>query len=503
MPGTGGHTIPISNITRENSIDEYLFKRLDSTIMKEKRSTEICDCVWSNDFCFKCSVYDSFKCSYCPMVFLKSNEYNRHLRISHRNELLNYCMHWIFENSVKRKENDQDKIRNINKTAHYQCNNCSLRFLDKVHLIEHLSKHMKKNDNKIENSILKSRIRRSVEKMQIQNQYHCDRCSKFFYTKASLKKHIFIVHDDMFSNINDKNNTIAFHTKIHSTNDKSNKLIKKSFKNNDQKCIKNGYYTCDVCSQIFLKRHSFTRHVNLHTSNRYDCDECKKTFTSEQVLNTHKIRKHKELPKNVFYLNGRKYLKCDLCSFTCRNEKNKMEEHMRVHTGEKPFTCELCGKQFRTKALLRVHRRFVHEGIKEHACDICGRCFSNKRYTEEHRRIHTGEKPLICDLCGKTFRQSSSLSKHVENHMGIKKHGCHLCGKRFSNTHHLRIHIKRHMGENNHICTFCGKGFVDQYQLKNHNVVHSEERPFVCGVCGMGFKLLKHLKQHGKTHRST
>lgn len=478
--------------------------------------TGMCDCVWNKGSCGRCSQYDSFKCYYCPMVFLKADVRNRHLRISHRKELLKHSVTYFRD--VGMKEETESR---------YECDKCGDVYDDKVRLIEHLRKHMPKRVRATkeeyispttgvppektipETGKLPSRKReakrhqlwtptrtRRVTRSSPRLPYQCEHCAERVRSKVEMRKHLGSVHG--FTAKRPTTQKANGDAKI------AKELARLSFKTVDANGAKvaAGYYICAVCGHIFLRRHSFTRHVNLHSSRRYDCDACKKSFISESVLKLHQNRKHKELPKNVFLLNGRKYLKCEQCPFTCRNERNKLEEHMRVHTGEKPFTCELCGKQFRTRALLRVHCRYVHEGVKEHACDICGRCFSNKRYMEEHRRIHTGEKPLICDLCGKTFRQNSSLSKHVENHLGIKRHGCHLCGKRFSNSHHLNIHIKRHMGEASYVCDHCGKGFVDQYQLKNHQVVHSEERPYVCAVCGTGFKLVKHLKQHGKTHRT-
>lgn len=476
-----------------------------------KRLSGMCDCVWNKGLCRRCSQYDSFKCHFCPMVFLKADVRNRHLRISHRKELLKHSVSYFRGLGLNDKTN-ADVVREAAATKkdeppvpQYHCDKCGNAFGDKVALIEHLTVHrdavQRPKTKKMERKRKFAR-RSRLPCLAAPAWYTCAHCSAIVRTKMDMKRHLMSSHEFKL----DKRGGIRERRKPAEDEQTVMDMVRKSFKSTSasgqDEDLTIGYYTCAVCGLIFLKRHSFTRHVHQHSSCRYECDMCKKTFNSENVLLEHRKNKHKEIPKNVFFVNGRKYLKCELCSFTCRNERNKMEEHLRVHTGEKPFTCEQCGKQFRTRALLRVHRRYVHDGVKEHACDLCGRCFSNKRYMEEHRRIHTGEKPLICDLCGKTFRQNSSLSKHVENHMGIKRHACHLCEKRFSNSHHLSIHIRRHMGEASFVCNKCGKGFVDQYQLKNHQVVHSEERPFVCLVCGTRFKLPKHLKQHSKRHRT-
>lgn len=56
---------------------------------------------------------------------------------------------------------------------------------------------------------------------------------------------------------------------------------------------------------------------------------------------------------------------------TCRDQ-NKLEEHMRKHTGELPYLCPYCGKGFFRQSSVVAHMR-----------------------------IHTGEKPYICTECGK------------------------------------------------------------------------------------------------------
>lgn len=433
-------------------LDEFLVHQHDIVASAdESAGVDMCPCVWSNNDCSKCAQFESSKCSFCPMVFLESRARNRHLRASHRSELLDYCMNWFVTREQRCEIQPFFDYRSCSLTP--DSNNDS-HFMDG-------GKVMPKDTDKTGKTI-------STE------GYQCEHCSVIVSTKTDIRKHLSAFHPVVM-----RSSTVGE-------------------QKDSEKCT--SIYSCSTCGQIFLKKHSFTRHLNSHSSSRYDCDQCQKTFISEYALNIHKDRQHRESSKNVFLLNRKKYLKCELCPFTCRNERNKMEEHMRVHTREKPFTCEKCGKQFRTRALLRVHREFVHEGIKKYACDLCGRCFSNKRYVEEHRRVHTGEKPLICDLCGKTFRQNASLSKHVENHLGIKRHVCNLCDERFGSSYHLSRHIKRHLGELNYACEQCGKKFVDPHELKIHQVVHVDARPFVCATCKATFKLQKHLKQHEKTH---
>ncbi|KAK7602807.1 hypothetical protein V9T40_006781 [Parthenolecanium corni] len=435
----------------------------DIKLLEKECLSSICPCIWSNyNDCSQCAPYNKFRCAYCPMVFLETQLRNRHMRKTHQDRLFDYCFNWLYENSLKSRI-EVAPLEEEKTVSTFQCNECAATFFDKKVLIKHL------------------RIHKTNEEIEVNSDvFLCDHCSVTSATKVALIAHLRLAHADIFGDLT------AYGVEAAQDGAKE--------RNTD-------FHKCDVCGRIFRKRSSLIRHQNSHSSGQFACSKREKRFASEKALSDHNLRRHKKLPKNALVANECKYLKCDRCSFTCRNGRSKFEDHVRLHTGEKPFTCETCGKQFRTRSHLGTHQRCVHDGVKKFACDICERCFSSRRYMEDHRRIHTGEKPLICHLCGQSFRQSSSLQKHVDSHMGVKRHACHLCSNRYSSIHRLNFHIKRHMGVATHVCTQCGKAFVDQRQLRDHYVVHSEARPHVCPQCGAGFKLRKHLIQHGRTHR--
>ncbi|XP_050437924.1 zinc finger protein 160-like [Adelges cooleyi] len=248
----------------------------------------------------------------------------------------------------------------------------------------------------------------------------CHICNKAFATKMKMSEHISHSHS------------------AHLTTQKSNRKqdVEKNFIiNHTAHEVTNGYtgnirppYKCEVCSEDFLDKSTFTLHERVHSGEKhYKCPVCLKLFTRKYFFERHN-REH----------TGVKPYKCYVCSESF-SQKYLFERHNRVHADEKPYKCNVCLKSFSKKPSLTLHER-VHTGEKPYNCSVCLRTFAYKGYLTVHSRVHTGEKPYKCHVCSKSFSQKPNLTIHQRVHTGEKPYRCDVCLRSFSVISNLKRH---------------------------------------------------------------
>lgn len=125
---------------------------------------------------------------------------------------------------------------------------------------------------------------------------------------------------------------------------------------------------------------------------RYQCEDCKKSYSTFGGLSKHK-------------------------QFHC------------VSHVKKEFNCKYCDKSYGSLGALKMHIRTHTLPCK---CKLCGKAFSRPWLLQGHVRTHTGEKPFKCIHCGRAFADRSNLRAHLQTHSDIKKYGCKNCTKTFS-----------------------------------------------------------------------
>ncbi|XP_072037374.1 uncharacterized protein [Amphiura filiformis] len=252
----------------------------------------------------------------------------------------------------------------------------------------------------------------------------------------------------MFPNIRDR----AFHLKTHvsfkcgyegceRTYTTQREMLRHQWTHTAEKVV-----PCPLCSKKFISLRYVNKHIKTHKEKTHICDECDKSFKTQEALDKHK-RLH----------TGQGLLVCQFCGKKM-NGKSSLDRHERIHTGEKPYKCEFCDKRFVCCNTLQIHKQ-EHTGY-QFVCSLCGHKFKSKGNLLEHERSHTGATPYHCKLCGKHFRTGSGLWTHKQaRHSEVRRYKCEVCSKAFFTHGALAKHKVVHTGERKYECQYCHKRY--------------------------------------------
>ena len=171
----------------------------------------------------------------------------------------------------------------------------------------------------------------------------CDHCSKKYWLKRDLKRHVQDFHKKMFMCDHcSESYRLKRHLKLH---------VQTFHK-----------YKCDHCSARYRLKGDFDQHMRMmHPPTHqvsYECDQCDKSYSG--IHGSHTLRKHKS-QKHPFYM---KTYSCHLCQKTCKSQI-VLDFHVTTHYLDerisKPFKCKLCDKNFTCKPYLKIHLRKMHD----------------------------------------------------------------------------------------------------------------------------------------------
>ncbi|KAM8870116.1 uncharacterized protein AB9W97_017109 isoform 1-T3 [Spinachia spinachia] len=252
-------------------------------------------------------------------------------------------------------------------------------------------------------------------------------------------------------------------------------------------------FQCRICLTDYAKRKLLREHLAMTHFEKefYECDRCKRVFTSLSKCENH-----------VKFLKCRLDVMCEACGRIYRSYKSLVRH--RKTTCQRHFKCTDCTKVFTSKITLLKHS-FSHLGLLPYTCVRC-RC--HYRLVRLYRTHKCEPERIHCVACLREFLNQEHFERHKKD-TGCwgnqepkgNEIRCLECGEKFDTTEEL----KKHAGAHQRVlkCAECGKGFRSALLLMSHMGGHAGNSPCLCQSCGLGFPHQQnydsHLKTCGKT----
>lgn len=328
---------------------------------------------------------ETFKCFHCDSVFTNKTLIRKHIQKTHglRSTAENSEQH--NDNSDKSSDKSEENqpadatgdrksdpnsktccqcgvtfntkyllkrhVKNVHALEkNYKCDTCGQKFASPVYLSAHKKYHLGER-HYICSTCGKGYITASDlyhhEKIHANKRaYRCEKCPKAFNTSSDLHKHRICVHVDRSQwkyvcehcqrRFPLKTN-LDTHVKTH-TGERN--------------------FACHLCSRKCINRSVLQRHIESHSNVRsFKCSVCCQEYKYQKSLDIHMMKAHGT--GNVKVPERTKKHVCHIC-FKSYFANNKLQRHIRSHSGEKPFVCQVCEKGFVEKSFVKQHLRTIH-----------------------------------------------------------------------------------------------------------------------------------------------
>ncbi|KAH1009240.1 hypothetical protein HUJ04_001624 [Dendroctonus ponderosae] len=295
-------------------------------------------------------------------------------------------------------------------------------------------------------AVYEHRRKKHLNPQEENQKYKCPDCPKEFSNPHNINRHRAVAHNDLRflcdtcgQSYTTKRNLRLHILKFHEGVPVQSKSTKKNFF--CESCgrelrifhkyaialhrakHKGHNFVCKKCYESFATEEEFKRHVEEMGHELFVCDKCPSQFVREENFKLH-LKNH-DAPgwnKNMFATWGKSaQLRNEKGEFVCCHcpkvfkDKQRLDNHIRVHTNERPYVCHICAKGFKTWIHRKTHLN-IHLGIKKWTCKYCSKSFTNSSTLKGHEMIHTGERPHNCPECKKGFITISAMKKHRMTH---------------------------------------------------------------------------------------
>jgi transposase-like protein len=135
----------------------------------------------------------------------------------------------------------------------------------------------------------------------------------------------------------------------------------------------------------------FESKITKKSISSWQCKECKKTFTSETLVNIHAKKKSCSV-QSTGKIRPRKDTTCreSGCDVSFPTRRKLKENEEKVHP--KPYTCHICNKPINRRRAYHRHMKEVHSEEPVLNCDSCGWITTRSDKLRTHKML---KHPLV------------------------------------------------------------------------------------------------------------
>ncbi|XP_063631878.1 gastrula zinc finger protein xFG20-1-like [Cydia splendana] len=224
-------------------------------------------------------------------------------------------------------------------------------------------------------------------------------------------------------------------------------------------------HICQICGLKFETLGSLERHMNGHFRN-YICDECGAGFVTSYRLKMHMKTMHVE---GTF--------QCETCKKVFSSHQKHKSHVDTVHKMIKRFKCTKCSERFTDYFKRHQHLVEKHgQAELQYKCNVCDKVYARRYMLSRHmKRDHLEERYFQCEICSNKFFAQRDLESHMVKHTGARIFECAVCKKAYARKKTLTEHMRIHNNDRRFSCTVCGQAFVQNCSLKGHMKTHHPE----------------------------